>query len=62
MSKVSEGLQEEARDELLCEIDHWKLRAIESGGLLEACLRHLGHVGLGDLPACKSARAFLDKR
>ena len=44
MGRVSDmaiGLQENARDELLCEIDHWKERAGIAAVLLESIIRDL---------------------
>ena len=42
MSDIEIGLQEEARDELLCEIDYWRSRTEAAGVLLgdvrDACL------------------------
>ena len=45
MGRVSDmaiGLEEAARDELLCEIDHWKERANKAEELLEIIAQHDG--------------------
>ena len=59
MGRVSDmaiGLEEEARDELLCEIDHWKARATDAERPLkqlswdEMQYRHdHDHYGRGDI-------------
>ena len=53
MGRVSDmaiGLEEEARDELLCEIDHWKERADKTEELLRAVyeLHSLGGFAVAD--------------
>ena len=78
MGRVSDmaiGLQEEARDELLCEIDHWKERVNEAETLLRDCEEYFDQradaeyftdspapVGNEEMNMLTAIRAFLETK
>ena len=63
MGRVSDmaiGLQEDARDELLCEIDHWKERADEFEALLQQVVDEWAVQFSDENETIKTIRAFLE--